>query len=277
MHLHRIAFCSAAVFLASTLMSAGPATAGGDYAMASPSDNGFRLGIGGAVGFKPKYEGSDEYEAFGFPIIFPKFGDTSEPSRLKFRGLDDVRYVLFRDGWFEAGPLGGYNFGRDQDDATTLLGLGDVDGGVVLGAFVGIRIWEVLFDVSYHHQVSGDDTGYQLRFGAEVDQQVAPGVELVGRVGTTFASSNYMDAYFAITPAQSAASFVGLPVFNTSSGIKDVHVELGAKFDLDERWALRMGVKYARLVGDAADSPITQSEDQFTGSIGITYLVDWYR
>ena len=275
MHLHRIALPSAAVLLASTLMSASPATAGGDYAVEPPPDSGFRLGIGGAVGFKPKYEGSDEYEAFGFPIIFPKFGDTSEPSRVKFRGLDDVRYALFRYDWFEAGPLGGYNFGRDQDDATTLRGLGDVDGGVVLGGYVGVRIWEVLFDVSYHHQVSGDDTGYQLRFGAEVEQQVAPGVELVGRVGTTFASSDYMDEYFSITPAQSAASFVGLPVFNASSGIKDVNVSLGTKIDLDARWALRMGVKYSRLVGDAADSPITQSEDQFSGSIGITYLVDW--
>lgn len=277
MYLQRAAISSAAAILASALVSAGPAAAGGDYAMESPAETGFRLGIGGAVGFRPKYEGSDEYEAIGFPIIFPKFGDSSEPSRVKFRGLDDVRYAVIRYNGFEAGPLGGYNFGRDQDDANLLRGLGDVDGGVVLGGFVGVRLWEILFDASYHHQVSGDDTGYQIRFGAEVEEYVAPGVKLVGRVGTTLASDDYMDAYFSITPAQSAASFAGLPVYNASSGIKDVHLALGAKIDLDDRWALRIGGKYSRLVGDAADSPITQSKDQFSGSIGVTYLVDWYR
>jgi MipA family protein len=48
-------------------------------------------------------------------------------------------------------------------------------------------------------------------------------------------------------------------------------VELGVKADLDERWTAKATVGYSRLIGDAADSPIVESENQFTGLLGLSY------
>jgi outer membrane scaffolding protein for murein synthesis (MipA/OmpV family) len=36
-------------------------------------------------------------------------------------------------------------------------------------------------------------------------------------------------------------------------------------------------VRYSRLVGDAADSPIVETEDQFTGLVGLSYKFDLGR
>ncbi len=252
--------------------SASPAVAQG-YASES---TGLELGVGGVVGVKPKYEGSDEYEAFGFPVIFPKFGG-GVGSRVTVRGADDVRFRLFEAGGFEMGPLAGYAFGRDDDDGDRLLGLGDVDDGFVAGAYGAYSAGPFLFDVSYHHIVSGDDDGALLRFSGSYRKVWSPLFATTLRAGATYADDNYMDSYFGITAVQSANSVARLGTYEADAGIKDVFVSLGATWDITDRITLKATGKYARLVGDAADSPIVESEDQFTGLLGATYRFDLGR
>jgi outer membrane scaffolding protein for murein synthesis (MipA/OmpV family) len=216
--------------------------------------------VGGFIGVKPTYEGSDEYEVFGFPYIFPVFsGGPGFFSRIDARGLDDVRFRLFESDGFIAGPLAGYDLGRDEDDGDLLVGLGDIDGGFIGGGFVGYQLGPVLFDVSYHHYFSDAD-GYQIRFGAETVRYVSDWTKLTARVGATYADDGYMDTYFGVP-----ATFVA------DSGFKDVHAQVGVETELDERWSLRGSVRYSRLLGDAADSPIVASEDQFYGLLGLSY------
>jgi MipA family protein len=238
---------------------------------------GFSADIGGAVGVKPKYEGSNEYEAFGFPIVFPKFSNGGGFGEVKVRNADDVRLQLFNVGGFEFGPLAGYAFGRDEDDGDLLRGLGDVDDGLVLGAYAGYAIGPVLFDVSYHQIVTGNDDGYQIRFAGEFEQVLVPGTTGLVRAGVTFADDNYMESYFGISEAQAMRSVAGLPVYDADAGIKDFFFELGTVIALDERWTLRAGGKYARLVGDAADSPVVESENQFSAVAGLSYRFDFAR
>lgn len=241
------------------------------------ASNSFSIGVGGAVGIRPKYEGSDEYEAFGFPMIFPKFGNNSLGGRVSVNGADDVRFRLWQYNGFEIGPLAGYAFGRDEDDGDLLRGLGDVDEGFVIGAYAGYNIGPVLLDVSYHQIVSGDDDGYQIRFGGTLEQEIRRGLVGKVRVGATFADDVYMQSYFGITSAQAFSSVAGLSEYEADSGIKDVHVELGATYDLTDRITLKASGKYLRLVGDAADSPIVESEDQFIGMFGAIYRFDFNR
>jgi len=243
--------------------------------------------VGGTVGVRPKYEGSDDFRVIGFPIIIPKFsgGDGNSTfsmirRRVKFRNIDDIRFTAVEWGGLQFGPLAGYNFGRDQDDARRLRGLGDVDGGVTLGGFVGYDFGPFLVDGAYIQQVTGDDTGYQLRFAAGVERDFSPNLKVVTRIGTTFASDSYMDSYFGVSPTQSARSFaagIGLPVFDASSGIKDVYGQIDANIYLTERWLLRTGVRYGRLLGDAEDSPVIETPDQFSGGIGLGYKFNLSR
>lgn len=224
------------------------------------------LQVGGAAVIAPKYEGSKEYEVRGFPIIAP--GNNSEEGFVQFRGLDDVRLRLFNPNGFEAGVLGGYRFGRDQNDADRLNGLGDVDGGLVLGAYAAYNFGVFKPFISYHYQVTGDD-GALLRMGAETKIPLAAGVTLLAVAGTTYADSNYMESYFSVTPAQSLAS--GLSAFDAGAGFKDVYLSLGTDIPLTDVWSLKLAGQYKHLIGDASDSPIVETNEQLSGIIGLTY------
>ncbi|MEM7750315.1 MAG: MipA/OmpV family protein, partial [Pseudomonadota bacterium] len=50
-----------------------------------------------------------------------------------------------------------------------------------------------------------------------------------------------------------------------------VSKDAGVKYKMNERWSLKLNGRYSRLVGDAADSPVIETEDQFSGSANITY------
>lgn len=237
--------------------------------LASSSAHAGDLKVGGIAIVKPKYEGSDEYEVIGAPFAYPVFSD-GEGGAFAFNGLDDIRFRLLENQGFEAGVLGGYTFGRDQDDGPLLRGLGDVDGGFIAGAYIGYRAGIMLFDVSYHRIVSGDTGGY-FRIGATAEQRIAPNVEIKARVGATYADDDYMEYYFGVSPLQAARSRAGLAVYDSEAGFKDVHLSVGMTYDIDRHWSVLAGVGYKRLIGDAADSPVIETEDQFFGTIGVTY------
>ncbi len=240
------------------------------------------LKVGGILVIKPTYEGSEEYEAVGIPYLLPQFSGGSSDgffNRIDARALDDVRFELIRHDGIIAGPLVGYQFGREEDDGDLLEGLGDIDDSFVAGGFVGYRWNWLQLDVSYHH-FFGDVDGYQIRFGAEAIRAVNERVTLTARIGATYADNNYTQTNFGVTDEQSLASGlagVGLGEFDADAGFKDVHAQVGFKADLDENWSARASARYSRLLDDAADSPVVETEDQFTGLIGLSYRFDTSR
>ena len=226
--------------------------------------------IGGIVVVSPEYEGSDSYRVRGFPMVFPSTGLASK--YVDVRGADDVRIKLINNDRFQAGPLAGYRFDREEDDGDRLVGLGDVEGGLVLGGFARFALLPSLYvGASYHRTVTGDVDGGQLRFGLEYMTRLSPTVTFSAHTGATYANDEYMDAYFGVSAAQAARSAAGLNAFNAEAGIKDVHFGIGTTFALGPRWSLGLKGRYSRLLGDAADSPVIETEDQFSGSATIKY------
>jgi outer membrane scaffolding protein for murein synthesis (MipA/OmpV family) len=230
-------------------------------------DGPLEVQAGGIMIVTPKYEGSKDYEVLGVPFAAPV--GAGEQGRIQFRGPEDIRLRLFEANGFEAGPLAGWRFDRDEDDARRLDGLGDIDGGVVAGGYIAYRTPWLMPFLAYSHQLSGDETGGLLRFGAEAPW-IVPGVKLTAQAGATWADDDYMDAFFSVSAAQSAASGV-LAVFDAEAGIKDVYFGLGADVPLTDTWTLKVSGRYAHLLGDAGDSPIVESESQFFGTLGLTY------
>jgi outer membrane scaffolding protein for murein synthesis (MipA/OmpV family) len=254
---------AAAIALGCLLAVPGPAVAQG-YDPFGVFGNQWQ--VGGAVFVSPKFEGADSYRAIGFPFIAPAgLGDGS--GFVQIKGADDVRFRVFQFAGFEMGPLAGYRFGRDEDDAAHLQGTGDIDGGLVLGGFVTYRTGPFAFSVSYHHQATGDDTGGLVRFGAEHVGRLAPNVKLTTSVGTNYATDDYMTAFFGVSAAQAGL----LPVYSASAGFKDVFIGATAAIDLDDRWTLMLIGRYSRLLGDAADSPIVETENQLYGGAALSY------
>jgi outer membrane scaffolding protein for murein synthesis (MipA/OmpV family) len=239
-------------------LAAAPAAA-----QETPSLFGDRWQAGGLVYVSPSFEGSKSYEAIAFPYVAPAGVGTEGVVQIK--GADDVRLRLFETRGLEFGPLAGYRFGRDGDDVSNVPNLDDVDGGLVLGAFATYRTGPLALSVSYHHQVTGDDTGGLVRFGIEHARRLAPGVKLTAGIGANYATEGYMEAFFAA------------PGYAPDAGFKDVHVGATAAIDLSDRWSLLLIGRYARLIGDAADSPIVETENQLYGGLAVSYKFNWSR
>lgn len=227
--------------------------------------------VGGFLVVTPKFEGSKEYEASGFPFIAPVGVDGT--GFVNVIGPQNVQFRLLRFEPFEAGPLTGYRWSRDEDDAKRLNGLGDVSGGLIVGGFASLNFRPFLLRTSYHQKVTGDNTGYTVRFDAEVDQRFDERWRFRGRLGTAYASDDFMDAYFSVTPAQSISS--GLPVYDADAGFKGVYASAGFDYRISEEWFLRFTGYYERLIGDTVDSPIVETENQFAGTVGLAYVFDW--
>ena len=231
-------------------------------AQVTSDGGGDRWQVGGFVYVSPSFEGSKSYDAIAFPFVAPA-GLGSE-GFIQLRGADDVRLRLFQGGGFEFGPLAGYRFGRDGDDVSNAI-VDDVDGGLVLGAFATHRAGPLALSVSYHRQATGDDTGGLVRFGVEHTSRLSPTFKLTAGIGTNYADDDYMTAFFAA------------PGYEPDAGFKDVHLGATATLDLSDRWSLHLIGRYAHLIGDAADSPIVETESQLYGGLALSYKFDWKR
>ncbi len=228
--------------------------------------------VGGAVVAMPKFEGSKNYRAIAFPFVAPA-GISQGGGLVEARAADDVRVRLLRAQGLEFGVLGGYRFGRDSSDSTKLAGFADIEGGLVLGAYAGYRAGSTFLSASYHQQVTGDDTGGIVRLMAEQSMRLGAGAKLVASLGTNIASQEYMRTSFGVTPAQAGL----LPVYTPSAGFKDVFAGLTASVELDRSWTLYLTGRYSRLVGDAADSPVIDTPNQFFAGAGLSYKFNFGR
>jgi MipA family protein len=249
----RVGACAALAML----LAAAPAAADG------PFDLGSRWQVGGFVYVSPSFEGSKSYEAIAFPFLAPA-GLGGSDSSVQLKGADDLRLRLLKMGGLEIGPLAGYRFGRDADDVVNVA-VADVDGGLVLGAFATYRAGALAFSLSYHHQVTGDDTGGLIRLAVEHTMRLSSTITLTAGVGTNYASQDYMTAFFSTA------------AFDADAGFKDVFVGATASIDLSDRWTLHLIGRYSHLIGDAADSPIVETESQLYGGLALSYKFDWNR
>lgn len=241
----------------------------------SAQAEGLSFSFGGMAVIAPKYEGSKSYKAIGFPLVIPHSASDAETSsfgsRVRFKGLDDIRFNLLGADGFEIGPVAGYRGGREQADGDLLGGLGDVDGGFVLGGYGAYTTNGFTFDASYVDQLTGDDTGGQLKLGASTKLAVTEAVEVTAGIGATYSSNDYMDTFFGVSSAQAGTSTAGLTAYNPKAGFKDVNFSLSSDIAIAPKWTMKLGGKYSRLIGDAADSPVIETKNQLTGSIGLIY------
>lgn len=221
--------------------------------------------VGGAAIVAPKFEGSKSYRVIAFPFIAP--AGSPDDGFVQVKGPDDVRFRVLNYYGIEAGPLLGYRFGRESSDSTKLGGFANIDGGLVVGGYVGYRMGSLFLSTSYHHQVSGTDSGGVVRLLAEQTLYRAGGTKLVANLGTNIASKDYMTTYFGVSTAQSGL----LPTYGASAGFKDVFMGLTATVELNRSWTMFGTANYSRLLGDAADSPVIDTRDQFVAGLGLSY------
>jgi outer membrane protein len=219
------------------------------------------LSIGVAGGVSPEYEGSEDYE-FGFG---PNFAVTWREVFYKGKTLGAN---LIRQKNFKAGPILSWTSGRDEDDNDTLDGMGDVDSSTEVGGFVSYRIKPWRFRLEARQDVNSGHEGALVELSGGTSLPFEKPLVFVA-LGATLASDDYMESFFGVDAKQSADS--GHKKYKAEAGIKDVNISLTAGYPITNRWRLGGKIEYKRLLGDAADSPITDDENQFLAGFGISY------
>lgn len=209
--------------------------------------------VGGGVIYKPKFEGSSEYEVSAIPFVSATFYD-----RITI-DLTGASVKAYKQGPFKLDLKLGYDGGREESDSDRLRGLGDIDLAVTVGGKASVSWGPADFFLSAEQALGGSD-GLLVSAGISADVPISKRIVLGAEGSVTYADDNYMQAFFGVNAGQSARS--GLAEFDAEAGIKSVEVSLSATYLISENWFFKAKETVGFLTGDAADSPIVEEDVQ---------------
>jgi MipA family protein len=209
------------------------------------------LGSAG-TGLAPDYEGSKHYRPI--PLLLLRAEWPSGRSFF-FRGTG-LEANLLENGRWQAGPVVRYRFSRKDVDNSRVDRLRRVDAGLEMGAFVGLSsgAWGLKF-TAVQDVADGHDGALAEVAGSYMRPLGQKGI-LTLSLAATLADSNYMETYFSIDEDNALRS--GLQTFQAGAGLKDVGAGLLYNRGLAGRWGVSGLLRYSRLLGDAADSPLVK-------------------
>ncbi|UWR24298.1 MipA/OmpV family protein [Sulfitobacter sp. S190] len=245
-----------AVFLSTVFVSAVAA------APVLAQDREISFALRGGLAVAPSYPGADDYE------VGPDLG-------FAFGGLSWGRVNIGRG--IGAAPQDGLSFrgafkvigDREADDNSELLGLDDVSTAVELGIGATYRQANWLAFGEVRKGVTGH-SGWTGTLGADAIFKPDDRWTITAGPRVSFGDSDFADTYFGITDDEATASSFG--AFDADGGALGAGFEVQASYLLSEQWSVEGALGYERLLGDAADSPITElgSDDQWRLRIGLS-------
>ncbi|KKZ84216.1 hypothetical protein B5K05_24160 [Rhizobium phaseoli] len=235
---------------------------------AKSSDNPWIVTLGGSAEYGPSYEGSKHLSFSGMPSFdFRRFGEAPEYGAPD----DNIDYGLFDIGGVDVGPVVGLRGGRSAFDDSELQGLHSVQWNLDAGVFA--QYWPI----EDHLRVRAETRqtlwgGDGLLADLYLDWFQPAGDRWLLSAGPRMSLANgaYMRNNFAVS-AEEAAKSGHVEAFDANGGLKSIGFTVAATYTVSPAWSVQIYNKYNRLVGDAADSPITSrlgSADQ--NVIGIT-------
>ncbi|GGJ41317.1 MipA/OmpV family protein [Neoroseomonas lacus] len=229
----------------------------------------WQVRLGAGVAFGPAYPGSSTIRALPLPVV-----EIAYRPELPFldsvflNGRDGFGAVVFRQGPISIGGSIGFAPGRDQDVAARLHGMGDIEAAARASAFVRADFGPFGLSLQSFTAV-GDQQGTTVVLGASLGQPIAPGLMMMGKVEATWADQDNMQEWFGVTAQQASRS--RFAAYNAGAGFRSVSANLTAIYKITDTWSVSVSGGVSQLLGDAADSPITQRATQPFGLLGFTY------
>lgn len=241
-------------------------------AAARETDDAWSFNLGAGAMYRPDYEGSDDYEVRGLPILGINYRDIvvlQGPSLrldvIQLSGIGLAENLSF-------GPLVKFDSGREADDNPILRNLGDIDKGALAGVFVGYELGPVELELTVAQDATSRYEGLiaeiQAGYGFMVTERLRAQLE----VSSTWSNDDYTQAYFGITREQARAS--GLRQFTAAAGVKDAGASVSLHYLLSQQWRVSGRFAYRKLLGDAADSPLVEdqgSANQASAAVFVSY------
>lgn len=214
----------------------------------------FRFGLGPKLA--PGYFGDEDAD----PSVAFKF----ELERLRLGGRS-----LGGGDSYGLGFGGSVRFigGRSADDFEELAGLNDIDPSLEIGGGLAFTApdYEVFANVRYG--VIGHES-LVAEFGGDLVYRPSDQLTLKAGPLILLGDDTYAQTYFGLTVAEGDAS--GLGAFDARGGIISAGAKAEATYAINDDWEVVGTLRYEQFRDDAADSPLSASDDQVSGSIVLT-------
>lgn len=252
-----------------TLISAAGLAVAGEGMQARPQ--GLHGSIGMGIVVMPEYEGSKEHKTRILPNINLFYGDSLFLTHMT-AGANILRFNTEQDITITAGPLLALRRGRGENNNAALNGLGDIDTGLDAGGFIRFRKQRWKASVDVRQNISNTAQGATVNFATGVVIPLSTDLRLRANLDATWASTEYMQTFFGIDALQSSQS--GIAQYEAGSGFKHAGASLMADYPINPEWSGFASLRFKRLLGGAANSPIVAdlgSRDQVSASVGLKY------
>ncbi|MDO2400761.1 MipA/OmpV family protein [Enterobacter hormaechei] len=242
-------------------------------ALAAGQRQGNVLTLGGGVDVAPRYSGSDKSRVTAAQVVDYAMANGFFISTTRGLGYGN------RVGNQDYSAALSYRAGRKDRDVSSdsiasgsdyLRGMGDIKGSAVVVPGLGYRITDWLnVQLQADVPVSERDNGEAVHFGIASPLYTSPENSVTLALTGSWGSSKYMQTYYGVSAAQSAAS--GFARHDAGSGIYAYSLNLDWTHKLTSRWSLLAAAGVTQLTGEAGDSPIVQRKTSPVGSLKVTY------
>lgn len=221
------------------------------------------VGLGAAS--VPEFIGASEQRTLVLPVVEAHWANGWFASTRNGLGFN-----FSRDPRFDVGLRVGVDLGRDADRSPRLRGFDDIDPSAVFGAFANWHLGGGLSVLGVVQSGAAEDSrAATAHLGLGYGLSPQPRLQLGATAGVMLASREYMHAFHGVTATQSARG--GLPAYTPGSGLHSARLSLNVNYALGGRWSAGGFLVGARLLEDAADSPITEDRNQTGAGLFVAY------
>lgn len=225
-----------------------------------------QLGVGSA--FMPAAPGMKRYRVQAGPAINVRYKNIAFASMGEGIGAN-----LFSFRHISVGGALTYDLGRSPShDRKVLEGMGTIHTTPEFKIFattVLSKAFPLTIRVDVRKQLSGSN-GYIGDVGAYMPM---PGSsqKFFWFLGPTItaASTRYMSTYFGVSHAQTKST--SYKYYKSYGGLRSAGIGLSADYFITSHFILNGNAAYSRLLGGAAQSPITQTKDEALVSFAVLY------
>lgn len=224
----------------------------------------------------PAYLGSSETKTRLTPGFFVRYGRFSLTNSSGFatRRADDVvrglGVDLSRSERVKISLGLRFDGGRSEGDSEALRGLGDVKSTV--RARVGLT-WKLderwRLGAAWTIDAFGRGGGNYADFSLTQEHRWSPSTTWSWGGAFTVAGTRYMQSYFGITAEQAARS--GLREYHPATGLRDASLYASMRSELGDHWVGLAGIGFSRVLGPAADSPLTTRQNNVGVNAGLAW------
>jgi MipA family protein len=244
----------------SVMLMAGMALASAAHA----ADGDWKVSAGPGVYFFPEFPGSSRIQALPFPVQDISWKDT-----VFSQGPDVLGVNALHGENYHVGMSVSFDFqSRSASDDARLRGLPDVHYGPKLRLFGDYTWWAFTGAAAVYQDIGGTGQGLTAMADLLVSAPIGKLLVSIGP-GVTWANATYTHTFFGITQQQSAAS--GLSPYATSSGLRDVHFNVDASYEINSHWSASVAAVAGRLERYAAGSPVTERRLDLNGVASVLY------